>query len=223
METKKQSCQKVICYICGLLVMSLGSNLFLKAALGVAPSCTIALALTKMFPSMGYAVFNFIVNGCLLICEIAVEKKIGKKQAVQLLLTFVYSLFIQWTSALFHSFNAELMSTRIVMSFAACAVLAAGIFLTVQSGLAVLPMEGFVSSLAKKRGLPFGTVRVQVEVLITAGSAVMSVLLIHDLSVVGIGTVIAAFCTGMMNNCFVWIFTHMRQMKHMRRPRSRFA
>ena len=80
METKKQSCQKVICYICGLLVMSLGSNLFLKAALGVAPSCTIALALTKMFPSMGYAVFNFIVNGCLLICEIAVEKKIGKKQ-----------------------------------------------------------------------------------------------------------------------------------------------
>ena len=60
--------------------MSLGSNLFLKAALGVAPSCTIALALTKMFPSMGYAVFNFIVNGCLLICEIAVEKRSGRSR-----------------------------------------------------------------------------------------------------------------------------------------------
>ena len=152
METKKQSCQKVICYICGLLVMSLGSNLFLKAALGVAPSCTIALALTKMFPSMGYAVFNFIVNGCLLICEIAVEKKIGKKQAVQLLLTFVYSLFIQWTSALFHSFNAELMSTRIVMSFAACAVLAAGSFSRYSPGWQCSPWKGLYPALQRNGG-----------------------------------------------------------------------
>ncbi len=220
MKTEKQSYRRVICYICGLLVMSIGSNLFLKAALGVAPSCTIALALTELFPSMSYAVFNFIVNGCLLLCEIAVEKKVGKRQAVQLLLTFVYSLFIQWTSALFQGINADLMSTRILLSFAACAVLAAGIFLTVQSGLAVLPMEGFVSSLAKKRGLPFGTVRVQVEVMITAGSALLSVVLLHDLSVVGIGTVIAAFCTGMINNCLARLLASIRRMSG---PKHRFA
>ena len=37
---------RMIIYIAGLLIMSTGSNLFLKAALGVAPSCTIALTLT---------------------------------------------------------------------------------------------------------------------------------------------------------------------------------
>ena len=57
--------KRMFYYIAGLLIMSIGSNLFLKAALGVAPSCTIALALSELFPSKSYALFNFIVNpGC---------------------------------------------------------------------------------------------------------------------------------------------------------------
>ena len=79
---------------------------------------------------------------------------------------------------------------------------------------------GWLLSEAKKRGLPFGTVRVQVEVMITAGSALLSVVLLHDLSVVGIGTVIAAFCTGMINNCLARLLASIRRMSG---PKHRFA
>ena len=134
--------KRMFYYIAGLLIMSIGSNLFLKAALGVAPSCTIALALSELFPSKSYALFNFIVNTGLLVCETAVEKKVGKKQVLQLLLTFLYSMFIQLTSLPFQMLSTHLMPVRILLSVAACAVLAIGVSFTVNSGFAVLPDGG---------------------------------------------------------------------------------
>ena len=46
-------------YILGLLIMSVGSNLFLKATLGVAPSCTMSLTLSfsPLFTAMLYLIF----------------------------------------------------------------------------------------------------------------------------------------------------------------------
>ena len=115
---------------------------------------------------------------------------------LQLLLTFLYSMFIQVTSLPFQMLSTHLMAVRILLSIAACAVLAIGISFTVNSGFAVLPMEGFVASLAEKEGKSFGTVRVRIEMLITVISAVISILFLGNISAVGIGTVIAAVCTG---------------------------
>ena len=53
---------RLLFYILGLLIMSVGSNLFLKAALGVAPSCTMALTLSYLSPVHSYALFNFQTN-----------------------------------------------------------------------------------------------------------------------------------------------------------------
>ena len=72
--------RQFICYLTGLLILAIGSNLFLKADLGVAPSCTIALALTRLFSFGNYAFFNFLTNFALLVFEILIEKKAGKKQ-----------------------------------------------------------------------------------------------------------------------------------------------
>ena len=85
---------RMIIYIAGLLIMSTGSNLFLKAALGVAPSCTIALTLTYLFPFHSYASFNFLINTTFLIGEALVLKQFKKSQLIQLAITFLYSAFI---------------------------------------------------------------------------------------------------------------------------------
>lgn len=89
---------RLLFYILGLLIMSVGSNLFLKATLGVAPSCTMALTLSYLSPVHSYALFNFLINSTFLICEAVVLREFGKIQFIQLGLTFVYSLFIEFTS-----------------------------------------------------------------------------------------------------------------------------
>ena len=85
---------RLLFYILGLLIMSVGSNLFLKAALGVAPSCTMALTLSYLSPIHSYALFNFLINSTFLVCEALILHEFGKMQLTQLGLTFVYSLFV---------------------------------------------------------------------------------------------------------------------------------
>lgn len=212
MRKEKMNFRRMIVYLLGLAIMAAGSNLFLKADLGVVPSCTAALLLTRLFPATagGYALFNFIVNFCFLCAEIAVEGKMEKRYPVQFLLIFFYSLFIRWTSLLFESIVPEGVFARVVLCMAACLVLGAGISLTVNSGLAVLPVEGFVLSVAQKCGARFGTVRVETEVSVTVLYGVLSVLFIHNMSVIGIGTVIAALFTGTITNWFTAVFSRIK-------------
>lgn len=184
MRKEKMNFRRMIVYLLGLAIMSAGSNLFLKADLGVAPSCTAALLLTRLFPATagGYALFNFIVNFCFLCAEIAVEGKMEKRYPVQFLLIFFYSLFIRWTSLLFESIVPEGVFARVVLCMAACLVLGAGISL----------------------------IRVETEVSVTVLSGVLSVLFIHNMSVIGIGTVIAALFTGTITNWFTAVFSRIK-------------
>mgnify|MGYP003243297935 FL=1 len=76
---------RLLFYILGLLIMSVGSNLFLKAALGVAPSCTMALTLSYLSPIHSYALFNFLINSTFLVCEALILHEFGKMQLTQLL------------------------------------------------------------------------------------------------------------------------------------------
>ena len=91
--------------------MSVGSNLFLKATLGVAPSCTMALTLSYLSPVHSYALFNFLINSTFLICEAVVLREFGKIQFIQLGLTFVYSLFI------IYNFNKKSTLFQIIIYF----------------------------------------------------------------------------------------------------------
>lgn len=125
---------------------------------------------------------------------------------MQLALTVIYSVFIQFTSMPFQMIPADSMLSRVLLSAAACGVFAVGISFTLNSKFAVLPMEGFISSLAHRTHRSFGTIRICIEILMTLTSSVLSVLLLRNLSTVGIGTVIAAVCTGAITNGFSPLF-----------------
>ena len=181
--------------------MSVGSNLFLKAALGVAPSCTMALTLSYLSPIHSYALFNFLINSTFLVCEALILHEFGKMQLTQLGLTFVYSLFIEFTS-----YGLFFIAAKILLSVIACAVLSIGVGFTISSGFAVMPMEGLVKTISDKKNISFGAVRVCLEVLFTVCSAISSFVLLPELPSVGIGTVIAAFLSGNITNIFSSLF-----------------
>ena len=118
---------RLLFYILGLLIMSVGSNLFLKAALGVAPSCTMALTLSYLSPIHSYALFNFLINSTFLVCEALILHEFGKMQLTQLGLTFVYSLFIEFTSYGLFFIEPHGLAAKILLSVIACAVLSIGV------------------------------------------------------------------------------------------------
>lgn len=143
--------------------MSVGSNLFLKAALGVAPSCTVALTLTYLFPFHSYASFNFLINTAFLVGEVFVLRQFRKSQIIQLALTFLYSVFIECTSWGLFFIQPEGLLQKISLAFLACVILSIGVAFTINSGFAVMPMEGLVKSIADKTHHSFGVIRVLLE------------------------------------------------------------
>lgn len=206
MNQKNFFYHRMIFYISGLLIMSVGSNLFLKAALGVAPSCTIALTLTYLFPFHSYASFNFLINTAFLIGEIAVMRQLKKSQLIQLALTFLYSAFIECTSRGLYFIQPEGILEKISLSLLACIILSIGVAFTINSGFTVMPMEGLVKSIAEKTKHSFGAIRVLLELSLTACSAILAFTLLHNLSPIGIGTILTAFLSGNITNLFSFFF-----------------
>ena len=127
-------------------------------------------------------------------------------QLTQLGLTFVYSLFIEFTSYGLFFIEPRGLAAKILLSVIACAVLSIGVGFTISSGFAVMPMEGLVKTISDKKNISFGAVRVCLEVLFTICSAIASFVLLPELPSVGSGTVIAAFLSGNITNIFSSLF-----------------
>ena len=187
--------RKLIVYLTGILTLAVGSNLFLNAALGVAPSCSLALTLTFLLPG-SYALYNFIVNSLILILEALIVHKFGKTQIIQFIITFIYSYLIKLTSLFLTNIQPHSFVEQVLLAILACIVMALGITLTIHSNLTVMPYEGFVGALAIRLRKDFGKLRVVIDVLFTLASIVISLVLLHNMNSVGLGTIIASFLTG---------------------------
>lgn len=198
--------RKLIVYLTGIFTLAIGSNLFLNAALGVAPSCSLALTFTFLLPG-SYALFNFIVNTALLILEALIVHKFGKTQIIQLFITFIYSYLIKLTSIFLTHIQPHSFLEQVLLATLACIVLALGITLTIHSNLTVMPYEGFIGALAIRLKKDFGKLRVILDVTCTIVSIVISLILLHSIKSVGLSTIIASFLTGSVVSFFDTILT----------------
>lgn len=193
--------RKIIIYLIGIFTLAIGSNLFLNAALGVAPSCSLALTLTFLLPG-SYALFNFIVNSLILILEALIVRNFGKNQILQFIITFIYSYLIKITSVFLTHIQPHSFLEQILLAILACIVMALGITLTIHSNLTVMPYEGFIGALSIRLRKDFGKLRVVIDVLFTLASIVISLVLLHNMNSVGLGTIIASFLTGSVVSFF---------------------
>lgn len=85
--------------------------------------------------------------------------------------------------------------------------MALGITLTIHSNLTVMPYEGFIGALAFRLRKDFGKLRVIIDVTFTLVSLTISLILLHNMNSVGLGTIIAAFLTGSVVSFFDRILT----------------
>ena len=198
--------RKLIVYLTGIFTLAIGSNLFLNTALGVAPSCSLALTFTFLLPG-SYALFNFIVNTALLILEALIVHKFGKTQIIQLFITFIYSYLIKLTSIFLTHIQPHSFLEQVLLATLACIVLALGITLTIHSNLTVMPYEGFIGALAIRLRKDFGKLRVILDITCTLASIVISLILLHSIKSAGLGTILASFLTGSVVSFFDTILT----------------
>lgn len=197
--------RRLMVYLIGIFTLAIGSNLFLNAALGVAPSCSLALTFTYL-TNKSYALFNFIVNTALLLIESLLIRSFGKTQIIQLLITFIYSYLIKLTSIFLVGIHTYNILGQVFLAVLACTIMALGITLTIHSNFTVMPYEGCIGALSFKTKVEFGKLRVIIDIFFTLTSIIVSFILLHNIHSVGLGTILSSFLTGNIVTLYETLF-----------------
>lgn len=196
MNSKIRWFYRVLFSVAGLAFCALGMRLSAKAALGTSAFTSLPFVLDLLLPpTMG--TFVTILSILYFFLQICIQ---GRNFKPISLLQFVgcfilggcvdfWDFVLQWL--VFPNYLCQLLGL-----IAGIFSLALGITLSVEPNLMAAPMDTFVMALARKRGQPFGKVKVTHDVLYVAFTCLLSFIMLGELQGVREGTLLAAMTLG---------------------------
>ncbi len=215
----RKSFLKYLTVIIGFYFLSLGVDLFIKSSLGATPISCVNYILSLHTPlTLGMATFVF--NLTLIVIEFALIRGIGtRRDKVEILLQLPFSLilglFMDLNMWLLSDFTVTTYTGAVMMMLAGCLVQALGVVLELKPNVAIMSAEGVVKYSARRFGKEFGKTKVAFDVTLVTTAAILSFVLSGHIEGLREGTVVAAFCTGLLVTLYIrYIFTPDR-IRHM--------
>lgn len=190
--------KKTIVFGFGLFVLALGVALSVKADLGVSPvSCVPYVYSLKSQLTLGQ--LTIVMNASFVVLQILLlRRKYRLFQLIQLPSIMVFGCFIDGSMRLVSGLTVVSYGAQLLLCLVSCAVVAAGIFLEVKSGLTYLPCEGLAMTLSELWRKEFGAVKVGIDSCLVLFGLVSSFVLMHSLQGIREGTIIAALFIGFL-------------------------
>lgn len=218
--SKKELVKRYIYFISGLFVNALGVSLITKANLGTSPISSVPYVLSMGFPlTMGQ--FTFLLNMVLILGQIMLLRKGFKKiQFLQIPVSFLFGVFIDFTMSLLSFVNPAFYGWKIASLVLGCLTLGFGVSMEVTANVVMLSGEAFVKVVATALKKEFGIMKVCFDASMGISACLISAFLFH--SIVGIreGTVIAAVLVGLAARFFNKRFAFMQTILSDKMPIS---
>ena len=187
---------RVLFFITGLFIMSIGVALSVKASLGVSPISCVPYIFSMEFPlTLGELVI--IQNILLIIMQIILlRRKYRLFQLVQLPAVFVFGFFIDLSLLLLSDIDTSFYLQKIILCVLGCAVLAFGIFLIVKAGITYMPGEGLAMAIIEVFHTDFGKTKIGIDSSMVILGVISSYAILHRLEGIREGTVLSALLVG---------------------------
>lgn len=197
MKQKNNVVVRLLFYLLGLIIMTLGVAVSVKSDLGVTPISSIPYTMTVV-SGMNLGIATMIFSVVVVLLQILLLRKNYKP--INLLQIPIGVLFGAFLTAGGQLMNLLPDPTNIVFRFVimliSTVLVALGVFLYVPAGFVPLAPEGFLLAASKITKIKFSTVKVICDVAMVIISLVTCLVAIHSLGSVGIGTIIAAVLVG---------------------------
>lgn len=189
---------RILFYIFGFLIMTLGIAISVKSDMGVSPVSSIPYTMTCIWGiEMGRATILFHI--VLVAAQILLLRKNFK--AINLLQVPVGVLFGSFTTFSNHLMtyfpDPQSVTIQVLMMLGSTVLIAFGIFMYVPANFVPLAGEGVMLAVSKVTGIKFSTVKLSFDISMVAISLVTCLAIIGQLGSVGVGTVAAAVLVGM--------------------------
>lgn len=191
--------KRIILFVGGLFVMSLGVGLSIKSGLGVTPISSIPYSLT-LASGVNIGITTVIFNVLLVFLQIPIlKKRFNPKRLLQLINAFMFGYFTDlslWILSPMPDLPLDVNFTLLIVSMF---LIAAGILIYMPANIAPLPGEGVVEAVSLAYDKRFSKVKVCFDTSMVVLSLIICGLFTSDiLGSVNVGTIFAAIFVGMI-------------------------
>ena len=188
---------RILVYILGLFIMTLGISMSVKSDLGVSPVSSIPYSITCITGlEMGKATILFHI--ALVILQIILLGKSFKiKNLLQVIVGIVFGYFTTFSNYLFSFLpTPRNIFIRLILMLGSAVFIAVGIFFYLPADIVPLAGEGAMQAVSIKTHILFNKVKIGFDVSMVTISLISCLLTLRRLGSVGVGTIIAAVLVG---------------------------
>lgn len=196
-EKSRHLGRRLVMYLAGLIIMTLGIGISVKSNLGVSPVSSIPYTMTCVWGiEMGRATIIFHVF--LVIVQIILLRKAFRlKNLLQIPVGILFGYLTTASNYLMTFFpDPTSVWVQLILSLCSTFFVAFGIFLYVPPDIIPLAGEGAMLAISEKFKFKFSNVKLAFDISMVTISLITCLIAIHSLGSVGIGTIIAAVLVG---------------------------
>ena len=189
--------KRMLVYIAGLFILTIGIALSVKSDLGVSPVSSIPYTMTCVWGiEMGKA--TIIFHCFLVLLQIILLRRNYKiKNLLQIVVGIMFgyfTTFCNWGVSFLP--NPQNIVIRMGMLLISTVFVAFGIFLYLPADIMPLAGEGAMQAVSDVSGIAFSKVKIGFDISMVVISLVTCLIFIKSMGSVGIGTIIAAVLVG---------------------------
>lgn len=188
---------RLVIYLIGLFIMTLGVSMSVKSNLGVSPVSSIPYTITCITGlEMGKATILFHI--VLVALQILILRKAFKiKNLLQVVVGVVFGYYTTFSNYLFSFLpTPDNIIVRMMLMLGSTVLIAVGIFFYLPADIIPLAGEGAMKAVSDKTHIIFDKVKIGFDVTMVLISLVACLIVLKAFGSVGVGTVVAAVLVG---------------------------
>lgn len=213
MKNAKQGniAKQFICYVLGLLVITIGINISKMSALGISPVSSIPRACEQIW-GFTLGTTTFIIYIILVVLQVVILRKNFKIiNVLGIVLTMAFSVMIDFTGTDPNAFGHLLLNfprpqnyiMKLVYLAVSVIIIGVGVFIYLRPKWVPMPAEGLAGAIAQVSGKAFGDCKTIVDTSMIVVALILQLIFLGGLSsftgdsvVVREGTIVAAIFVG---------------------------
>ncbi len=190
--------KRIVMFVIGLFVMTLGIALSTKADIGTTPISSIPFVVS-LASDIELYLTTFVFNILLILIQMIVLRKDFKfVSLLQLPTALIFSFFTKITVDMVSDLTPDSYIDCWIFSVLSVIVLGTGVALVVNSRTTIVPGEGAVLAFSIKTRIPFSTMKIIFDISNITIAAIISLAVFGELNGVREGTVFAAIFIGVV-------------------------
>ncbi|MBQ8381955.1 MAG: hypothetical protein IJX47_01985 [Clostridia bacterium] len=203
----KHRIKRIIIYLMGLFILSLGVAVSVKSGLGVTSVNSIPYALSLIFSAdMGVFTAGLYIL-FVLIQALLLRRKFQKRYLLEIPCSVLFGGMVDLSNVLLTLFpDPSHYILRLMLLAVSILLVALGVYLYCGTNLIPLPGDGVIIAVADKCKIKFHTVKILFDCTLVVISAAISLIFLHGLVSVREGTVISSLLIGAVVGALTKIF-----------------